>query len=94
MDCRGSQRGSRETSSLCNKSVVTSIRVVTVGTESGPIWAMLHFGLGERFKDDLVDAWGQLRWGSLKEERVERIKDLILDVLNWHPNGDAKWVIV
>ena len=65
MDCRGSQRGSRETSSLCNNSLVTWMRVVAVGIEgSGQIWTMLHLGLaagdGERCKNGLVDAWWHL----------------------------------
>ena len=65
MDCRGSQRGSRETSSLCSNSLVTWTRVVVVGIgRSGQIWTILYFGFatgdGERCKDDLVDAWWQL----------------------------------
>lgn len=65
MDCRGSQRGSRETSGLCNNSLGTRMRVVAVGIErSGQTWAMLHFGLAtgdeERCKDDLVGACWRL----------------------------------
>lgn len=60
MDCRGSQRGSREISSPAAEGGVLD-EAVEVGIEkSGPIWAMLHFGLAaggeERCKDDWVDA--------------------------------------
>lgn len=62
---------------------------MAVGTEkSGQIWAVLHVALaaggGERCKEDHVDArWRhQIRWGSLQEEPVERVEDLISDALN------------
>lgn len=62
--------------------------MVMVGIEkSGQIWAIPHFALaaggGERCKEDWVDPpWHYwVRWGSLKGEQVEDVKDLVFGCL-------------